>query len=62
MPTYEYACKECGHAWEADQRITEEPLRDCPKCGKPEAKRQIGRTMFTLQGGGWYSDGYSRRF
>jgi len=26
MPTYEYACTSCGHAWEAEQRITEAAL------------------------------------
>ena len=60
MPTYEYECKACHHAWEADQKITEPPLKDCPSCGEPEAKRLIsGGTGFQLLGKGWYADGYS---
>lgn len=60
MPTYEYQCKACQHTWEADQKITEPPLTDCPECKKPEAKRLIsGGTGFQLQGKGWASDGYS---
>jgi putative FmdB family regulatory protein len=60
MPTYEYVCEACGNAWEAVQRISEDPLKDCPKCNAPKAKRQIsGGTNFILKGGGWYSDLYA---
>ncbi len=59
MPTYEYVCKACGHAWEAEQRISADPLKDCPKCGKAEAQRQISGGNFILKGGGWYADLYS---
>lgn len=58
--TYEYACTGCGHEWEAEQSIKADPLKDCPKCEAPTAKRQISRgTGFILKGGGWYSDSYS---
>ena len=58
--TYEYLCRACGHQWEAQQSIKEDPLKDCPQCGQPEAKRQISRSPgFILKGGGWYSDLYS---
>jgi len=57
--TYEYACGACGHEWEAEQRISEDPIKKCPKCGKLQAKRQISRGAgFILKGGGWYADGY----
>jgi putative FmdB family regulatory protein len=60
MPTYEYVCDGCGNAWEATQRISEDPLKDCPRCGAPKAKRQISAgTNFILKGGGWYSDLYA---
>jgi putative FmdB family regulatory protein len=58
--TYEYLCTSCGHAWEAEQRISAEPLRDCPDCGKATARRQVSGGMgFILKGGGWYADGYA---
>jgi len=58
--TYEYLCEACGHVWEAEQRISADPLKDCPKCGEPRAKRQISRGAgFILKGGGWYSDLYA---
>src|SRR5580704_11793559 len=60
MPTYEYACSACGNAWDQVQRITEDPVKVCPKCGKPDAHRLISRGAgFILKGGGWYSDLYS---
>src|SRR5690349_18858986 len=59
MPTYEYICKACGNVWEAQQRISEDPLKECPKCHAPQAVRQISGGNFILKGGGWYSDLYS---
>ena len=59
MPTYDYACDNCGHEFERQQRITEKPLKKCPKCGKDKARRMIGGGGFILKGGGWESDLYS---
>ncbi len=59
MPTYEYQCEKCGHEFEREQRITDDPIKTCPKCKAPKAKRLISATSFVLKGGGWYSDLYS---
>src|ERR1700712_586077 len=61
MPTYEYTCEACGNNWEAEQRISEPKLTDCPKCGAPKAKRLISGGNFMLKGGGWYADGYGNK-
>lgn len=58
MPTYEYKCNKCHKNFEQVQKITEPPLKECPKCGGP-VKRLISTTTFTLKGGGWYKDGYA---
>jgi putative FmdB family regulatory protein len=58
MPTYEYGCEACGKTWELEQRITEAPAKECPKCGELKAKRLISGGNFVLKGGGWYADGY----
>jgi putative FmdB family regulatory protein len=58
MPTYEYGCEACGKNWELEQRISEDPIKKCPKCGKLKAKRLISGGNFMLKGGGWYADGY----
>jgi|SRR5208337_371411 len=59
MPTYEYQCDKCGHEFEREQRITDDPIKTCPKCKAPKAKRLISATSFVLKGSGWYSDLYS---
>lgn len=59
MPTYEYRCDKCGHEFEREQRITDEPVKKCPGCRSARVKRLISATSFVLKGGGWYSDLYS---
>ena len=54
MPIYEYECKKCGHTKEAIQKMSDDPLVDCPKCGAPELKKLISAAGFRLKGGGWY--------
>ena len=54
MPIYEYECAACGHRKEAIQKISDEPLKDCPECGKPELKKMVSAAAFRLKGGGWY--------
>src|SRR6266487_3982649 len=62
MPTYDYICTSCGNAWELEQRIVEDPIKDCPKCGQATAKRQISSGAgFILKGGGWYADLYASK-
>src|SRR3989442_15102219 len=59
MPVYEYACEKCKHEFEAEQRISDDPIRTCPKCRARKVKRLISRTSFVLKGSGWYSDLYA---
>jgi len=33
MPTYEYKCSACGHAFERFHSMTTDPVKTCPKCG-----------------------------
>jgi putative FmdB family regulatory protein len=59
MPTYEYQCDKCGHEFEREQRITDEPVKTCPSCRARKVRRLISRTAFVLKGSGWYSDLYA---
>jgi len=54
MPIYEYECKQCGHKMDALQKMSDDPLKDCPECGKPELKKLISAAGFRLKGAGWY--------
>ena len=54
MPIYEYACKQCGHTFDALQKMSDEPLTDCPECGAPQLRKLISAPNFRLKGGGWY--------
>ena len=54
MPIYEYECNNCGHHVEALQRLSEDPLKDCPACGKAALSRLISAAGFRLKGSGWY--------
>lgn len=58
MPTYSYSCDACGENFEMEQRITADPIKTCPKCGRDTARRMISSGNFILKGGGWYADGY----
>ena len=42
MPTYDYKCTACGHAFERFQSMSAEPVKRCPQCGKAKVKRLSG--------------------
>ena len=59
MPTYEYACPDCGHEFEAFQSITEKPIRKCPECNKRKVERLIsGGAGLLFKGSGFYITDY----
>jgi putative FmdB family regulatory protein len=59
MPTYDYKCDACGHAFEQFQSITADPIRKCPKCGKMKVKRLIGTGAgLIFKGSGFYITDY----
>ncbi len=66
MPTYEYVCEKCGHAFEKFQPIADPPLTRCPevlcaqkKWGKGRVKRKIGAGAgLIFKGSGFYITDY----
>ena len=59
MPTYDYVCEACGHEMEAFHSMSAAPLKDCPVCGEPALKRQIGAGAGLLfKGSGFYQTDY----
>ena len=59
MPTYSYRCQSCDHTFDLFQRMSEDPARICPECGKAELKRLIGAGAgFIFKGSGFYVTDY----
>ena len=53
MPTYEYACTECGQHLEVVQSFTDDSLTVCPNCeGRP--RKIFGNVGVTFKGSGFY--------
>src|SRR5215510_9067583 len=59
MPTYDYECDACDHAFEEFQSMLDKPLKKCPKCGKAKLRRLIGTGAAILfKGAGFYQTDY----
>lgn len=54
MPIYEYQCSQCENRIEVLQKISDEHLKDCPRCFAPSLKKLVSAASFRLKGGGWY--------
>ncbi|KRA24001.1 FmdB family transcriptional regulator [Microbacterium sp. Root61] len=53
MPTYAYACKNCGHRFDAVQSFADPTLTECPEC-KGELRKEYGSIGVTFNGSGFY--------
>ena len=61
MPTYDYKCTECNYTFEVFQRMSDEPLKICPKC-KGAVKRLIGMGAGPIfKGSGFYQTDYKNK-
>lgn len=59
MPTYDYVCKSCGHAFELFHSMKDAPKKKCPACGKLKLERLIGTGAGVIfKGGGFYETDY----
>lgn len=57
MPTYVYACRECDERLEVVQKMSDEPLKECPKC--PGALRRVlFAPAVVYKGSGFYTTDY----
>jgi putative FmdB family regulatory protein len=53
MPTYTYRCTDCEHEFEIRQRMTEDPLTDCPVC-EGKIRRVVNSVGVVFKGKGFY--------
>jgi len=54
MPIYAYKCSACGHAKDILQKISDDPLTQCPACLALAFTKQVTAAGFQLKGSGWY--------
>jgi putative FmdB family regulatory protein len=54
VPTYSYACQECGHAFDIRQSFSDDSLTVCPECGAPRLRKVIHPVGISFKGSGFY--------
>ncbi|MBT3211379.1 MAG: zinc ribbon domain-containing protein [Planctomycetaceae bacterium] len=59
MPTYDYVCDACGHAFELFQSMMDGVKKTCPECKKRKLRRLIGTGgAIVFKGSGFYQTDY----
>ena len=59
MPTYDYVCDGCEHAFEEFQSMSDKVLKKCPKCKKSKLRRLFGTgAAIIFKGAGFYQTDY----
>jgi putative FmdB family regulatory protein len=53
VPTYQYACTECGHAFEQFQSFSEDALSVCPSCNG-KLRKLFNAVGVVFKGSGFY--------
>ncbi|HLN78391.1 MAG TPA: FmdB family zinc ribbon protein [Nocardioidaceae bacterium] len=53
MPTYQYACTDCDHAFEQVQSFTEDSLTTCPQC-EGRLRKVFNAVGVVFKGSGFY--------
>ncbi len=62
MPTYEYVCDACEHAFEEFQSMSSRLLRKCPACKKRRLRRLFGTGAgIIFKGSGFYETDYRKK-
>lgn len=57
MPTYEYACRQCGEHLEVVQSFRDDPLTECPNCGG-DLRKVFSAAGLIFKGSGWHVKDY----
>lgn len=53
MPTYAYACKDCGHEFDVHQSFSDDSLTTCPECGGT-LRKKFNTVGVVFKGSGFY--------
>ena len=60
MPTYEYRCRDCGHSFDIVQKMSDDPLTHCPKCGG-ELRKVFAPPAISFKGSGFYATDHGKK-
>jgi len=60
MPTYEYACRNCGHRFDIVQKMIEDSLAICPECGG-ELRKVFAAPAISFKGSGFYATDHGKK-
>ncbi len=55
MPIYTYRCENCGVQFEKTQKFTDNPLTQCPECGKKTLHKVYTPVGIVFKGSGFYA-------
>ena len=61
MPTYEYECEKCKERFDMFQKMSDEPVTACPKCGGPVYRLLGGGSGIIFKGTGFYETDYKKK-
>ncbi len=60
MPTYGYACRDCGHTFDIVQSMWDEPLTMCPECGG-SLRKVFAPPAISFKGSGFYATDHRKK-
>jgi putative FmdB family regulatory protein len=60
LPTYEYRCADCNHQFERFQKMSDDPVTECEKCGGA-VQRILFPVAIHFKGSGFYTTDYARK-
>ena len=61
MPIYEYECTSCHHRFDLMQKISDEPVKQCPVCYANSVIKLVSAAGFQLKGSGWYATDFKNK-
>jgi len=61
MPTYEYECDSCKNRFDVFQKMSDEPIKICPDCGKTVHRILSAGIGISFQGSGFYVNDSSKK-
>ncbi len=59
MPIYEYQCDDCGALYEVFQKMSDDPLTECEKCGGA-LRKVLHPVAIHFKGSGFYTTDYGK--